>query len=260
MTFLPGWSSIEGSGRWSDIFFWAGFACLILLAACILMSKVYGWRKDALIATREQLISLAEDLRNEDLRQLETAARERAQTPERDPEAAIALAPEATPSPERPAAVPKAAAAPAPPPPPAREPERIARLQERPPRELSDAQKKAMIGTLSVFRGQKFAVLCITGDAEGKSFAETLVTVLRGAGWDFPDSAVAEAAYASEPTGVSVMVNAAQALTPNLLRPTSNLVKVLADAGLMARTGALADPNVPRDLIEIRVGRNRNPT
>ena len=73
-------------------------------------------------------------------------------------------------------------------------------------------------------------------------------------------SAVAEAAYASEPTGLSVMVNAAQALTPNLLRPTSNLVKVLADAGLMARTGALADPNVPRDLIEIRVGRNRNPT
>jgi hypothetical protein len=258
MTFLPGWSSIEGSGRWSDIFFWAGFASLILLAACILMSKVYGWRKDALIATREQLISLAEDLRDEDLRQLEIAARERAPTPEHEPEAAIAQAPDALP--ERPAAAPKAAAAPAPPPPPAREPERIARLQERPPRELSDAQKKAMIGTLSVFRGQKFAVLCITGDAEGKSFAEKLVTVLRGAGWDFPDSAVAEAAYASEPTGLSVMVNAAQALTPNLLRPTSNLVKVLADAGLMARTGALADPNVPRDLIEIRVGRNRNPT
>jgi hypothetical protein len=269
MSWLPGWNSIEGSARWGDVFFWAGFAFLVLLAACILMSKVYGWRKDALVTTREQLISLAEDLRNEELRQLEAAVRERAQAQaqaqpaEREPEAAVAQAPEApiegTPQalPERPAAVPKASPAPAP---PQREPERIARLQDRSPRALSDAQKKAVIGALSVFRGQKFAVVCIAGDGEGKSLAETLVTALRGAGWEFPESAVAEATYASEPTGVSVMVNAAQALTPALLRPTSNLVKVLADAGLMARTGALADPNVPRDTIEIRVGRNRNPT
>ena len=56
------------------------------------------------------------------------------------------------------------------------------------------------------------------------------------------------------------MVNAGQIMTPSGLRPVAMLVKSLADAGLMQRNGALADPNIPRDRIEVRVGRNRNPT
>jgi hypothetical protein len=71
---------------------------------------------------------------------------------------------------------------------------------------------------------------------------------------------VGEATYAKEPIGLSIVVNSGQIVTMSVLRPTSSLVKVLADAGLMRRDGALADANIPRDQIEIRIGRNRNPS
>ena len=85
------------------------------------------------------------------------------------------------------------------------------------------------------------------------------MTVLSTAGWDFQEGGIAQAAYNKEPIGLLLMVNAGQAMTPNMLRPVSMLVKAFADAGLMQRDGALADPNTPRDRIEVRVGRNRNP-
>src|SRR5262249_39283512 len=68
MSFMPGWNSIEGSARWGDIFFWTGFACLLLLAGSIVLSKLYGWRKDALITVREQLAAIAADARLEQQR------------------------------------------------------------------------------------------------------------------------------------------------------------------------------------------------
>jgi hypothetical protein len=113
---------------------------------------------------------------------------------------------------------------------------------------------------LSPFRGQKFSVVCIAGDPEGRSIAEEIVNVLRTAGWDFPESGVGEATYNKEPAGLSLMVNAGQIMTPSVLRPVAMLVKALADAGLMQRNGALADPNIPRDRIEVRIGRNRSPS
>jgi hypothetical protein len=269
---LPGWNSIEGSARWGDIFFWTGFACLVLLASSIVLSKLYGWRKDALIAVREQLTAIAADARLEQERREQEAERERAQAQERQPghqpehhevEPVVAHAPAAVATAERtPQAPPEKAAEPQSEPPPLREPERIARLAERSPRGLTEGQKRSMVGLLSAYRGQKFTVVCIAGDAEGRSLSDAIVAVLRSAGWEFPENAVAEASYGSskEPAGISVIVNAAQVVTPSVLRPTSNLVKALADAGLMARDGAVADPNVPRDRIEIRVGRNRAPS
>jgi hypothetical protein len=269
MSFLPGWNSIEGSARWGDIFFWTGFACLVLLAGSIFLSKLYGWRKDALVTVREQLAAIAADARIEQQRRELEGERERAQPQERsdreprdlEPVGALARPPAA--AAERAADAPsEKTAEPKTEPPPMREPERIARLPERSPRGLTEGQKKSMVGLLSAYRGQRFAVVCIAGDAEGRSLADAIVTVLRSAGWEFPENAVAEAAYGSsrEPTGVSVIVNAGQVVTPSMLKPTSNLVKALADVGLMHRDGALADPNVPRDRIEIRVGRNRAPS
>ena len=81
---------------------------------------------------------------------------------------------------------------------------------------------------LAPFRGQKFSVVCIAGDTEGKNIAEQIVTVLRAAGWDFPETGVAEAAYNNkEPIGLSLMVNAGQIMTPSVLRPVAMLVKAL---------------------------------
>jgi hypothetical protein len=275
---LPGWNSIEGSAKWGDVFFWTGFACLVLLAGSIVLSKVYSWRKDALVAMRDQLIAIAADARIEQQRREIEAELERTQAePQEHHDAGPAVVARAAP------AAPAAPLTPAPPaheaaparaapppaetavepqsePPPLREPERIARLTERSPRSLSEGQKRSIVGLTSAYRGQRFTVVCIAGDAEGRSLADAIVGVLRSAGWEFPENAVAEATYSKEPTGVSVIVNSGQVVTPGVLRPTSNLVKALADAGLMPRDGALSDPNVPRDRIEIRVGRNRAPS
>jgi hypothetical protein len=237
MTWWPGWNSIEGAAKWGDVFFWAGFALLVLLAGCEILSKVYGWRKDTLIAMRDDSIAVAR-------------ARH-------DAEIAPAQAPEI--AGEKTAPEPQSQQTAREAEPLARTSEQVARLPERSPRGLTEAQKKIVIGLLSPFRGQRFSVVCIAGDPEGKNLGEEIVNVLRAAGWDFPEGGVAEATYNKEPIGLSLMVNAGQIMTPSVLRPVAMLVKALADAGLMQRNGALADPNVPRDRIEVRIGRNRNP-
>ena len=250
MSWWPGWNSIEGAAKWGDIFFWAGFAFLVLLVGCGALSKVYGWRKDTLIAMRDDLISVAADIRTKQADQghVEAQAHHDAEiTAPRTPVEAERTEPEPQPMVRDADPLPRTS-------------EQVARLQERSPRGLTEAQKKTIIGLLSQFRGQKFSVVCIAGDPEGKNIGEEIVNVLRTAGWDFPEGGVGEATYNKEPIGLSLMVNAGQIMTPSVLRPVAMLVKALADAGLMQRNGALADPNVPRDRIEVRIGRNRNPS
>jgi hypothetical protein len=255
MSWWPGWNSIEGAAKWGDIFFWAGFALLVLLAGCEVLSKVYAWRKDTLMAMRDDMAALAQDVK---LRQAEQARLEAERlaaerlAAEREAQARREAEAQAPTEAERTEAQP--------PEPVARTSEQVARLQERSPRGLTESQKKAIIGILAPFKGQKFSVVCIAGDPEGKSIGEQIVNVLRAAGWDFPDGGVAEATYSKEPIGLSLMVNAGQITTPSVLRPVAMMVKAFADAGLMQRTGTLADPNIPRDHIEVRIGRNRNPT
>jgi hypothetical protein len=266
MSWWPGWNSIEGAAKWGDIFFWAGFALLVVLAGCEILSKVYSWRKDALIAMRDGVISVAQDVRPQPKEQERIMAplqpRPDADTaPIRPPEVEAdrqELEPQAPPPMQmEPPSQPQQTARDEP---LARTSEQVARTPERSPRGLTEGQKKAIISLLSPFRGQKFSVVCIAGDPEGKSIAEEIVNVLRTAGWDFPENGVGEATYNKEPLGLSLMVNAGQIMTPSVLRPVAMLVKALADAGLMQRNGALADPNVPRDRIEVRIGRNRSPS
>jgi hypothetical protein len=271
MSWWPGWNSIEGAAKWADIFFWVGFAFLVLLAGCELLSKTYAWRKDTLVAMRDNLLGDADTARPQQ------ADQERLKTQDRyAPEIAVARppapetemtepppepSPQLQPDPQmQPQMQPQIPQVPRDAEPLARTSEQVARLQERAPRGLTEAQKKAIIGTVAPFRGQKFSVVSIAGDPEGKHIGEEIVTVLRTAGWDFPEAGVAEATYQKEPTGVSLMVNAGQIMTPSVLRPVAMLVKAFADAGLMQRNGALADPNIPRDRIEVRIGRNRNPS
>jgi hypothetical protein len=269
MSWWPGWNSIEGAAKWADIFFWVGFAFLVLLAGCELLSKAYAWRKDTLLAMRDDMLANAETGRARQADQERLKAQDR-YVPESPAAGAPAIEPERTESPPEPPPQPpfqpQAQMQPQMPQaareaePLARTPEQVARLQERSPRGLTEAQKKAIIGTLAPFRGQKFSVVTIAGDPEGKHIGEEIVTVLRAAGWDFPEAGVAEATYQKEPIGLSLMVNAGQIMTPSVLRPVAMLVKAFADAGLMQRNGALADPNIPRDRIEVRIGRNRNPS
>jgi hypothetical protein len=262
MSWWPGWNSIEGAAKWVDILFWVGFAFLVLLAGCELLSKAYAWRKDALIAMRDDLLANAETARakeadQERLKVQDRYTTETARTPATETEKAETEKAEPPPEPQPQPQVPQVAPEEEP---LARTPEQVARLQERSPRGLTEAQKKMIIGTLAPFRGQKFSVVCITGDPEGKHIGEEIVTVMRAAGWEFQEAGVAEATYQKEPIGLSLMVNSGQIMTPSVLRPVAMLVKAFADAGLMQRNGALADPNIPRDRIEVRIGRNRNPS
>jgi hypothetical protein len=261
MSWWPGWNSIEGAAKWGDIFFWAGFGFLVLLAGCEILSKAYSWRKDTLIAMRDELVAVAQDIRAKqtDQERVEAQARYEAEVAAARAREAEAEAEKTAPEPQpQPQMQPQQTARETEP--LGRTSEQVARLQDRSPRSLTEAQKKTIIGILSPFRGQKFSVVCIAGDPEGKNIAEEIVNVLRAAGWDFPESGVGEATYNKEPIGLSLMVNAGQIMTPSVLRPVAMLVKALADAGLMQRNGALADPNIPRDRIEVRIGRNRNPT
>lgn len=264
MSWWPGWNSIEGAAKWGDIFFWAGFAFLVLLVGCEVLSKVYGWRKDTLIVMRDDLITVAADIRTKQADQERVAAQARLDAEIAAARTAEIEAEKTGPEPQppsqpasQPQSQPQAAARDADP--LARTSEQVARLQERSPRGLTEAQKKTIIALLSPFRGQKFSVVCIAGDQECKSIGQEIVNVLRASGWDFPEGGVGEATYNKEPIGLSLMVNAGQIMTPSVLRPVAMLVKALADAGLMQRNGALADPNVPRDRVEVRIGRNRNP-
>jgi hypothetical protein len=249
MSWWPGWNSIEGAAKWGDIFFWVGFAFLVLLAGCEVLFKVYSWRKDTLIATRDDLMAIARTVQAKQSERFDPSGRHDAEVAAPRTPAAEAERSELAPVP-----LPQFQ-----PDPLSRTPEQVARLQERSPRGLTEAQKKTIIGILSPFRGQKFSVVCVAGDPEGKHIGEEIVIVLRAAGWDFPEGGVAEAAYNKEPIGLSLMVNAGQIVTPSVLRPVAMLVKAFADVGLMQRNGALADPNIPRDRIEVRIGRNRNP-
>jgi len=256
MSWWPGWNSIEGAAKWGDIFFWAGFALLVLLAGCEVLSKVYAWRKDSLVALRDEMTVLAQDVqarqgeqaRPEAPRAAEPTPQEGEIPPTRVAEAQPEkTAPQSNPLPRESEPIPRTS-------------EQVARLPERAPRGLTEAQKKAIIAILAQFRGQKFSVICIAGDAESKSIGDQIASVLRAAGWQLPEGGIAEATYNKEPVGLSLMVNAGQIMTPSVLRPVAMLVKAFADAGLMQRDGALADPNIPRDQIEVRVGRNRGPT
>jgi hypothetical protein len=256
MSWWPGWNSIEGAAKWGDIFFWTGFAFLVLLVGCEALSKVYGWRKDTLIVMRDNLIAVAADIRTKQADQERVEAQARHDAEIAAARSAEIEAEKTEPEPQlQPQSQPAARDADL----LARTSEQVARFQERSPRGLTEAQKKAIIGLLSTFKGQKFSVVCIAGDQEGKNIGQEIVNVLRAAGWDFPEGGVGEATYNKEPIGLSLIVNAGQIMTPSVLRPVAMLVKALADAGLMQRNGALADPNVPRDRIEVRIGRNRNP-
>src|SRR4051812_14326586 len=50
MGWLPGWSSAEGAGWWSQLFFWASMACLASLGVTQTISHAYGLRRAELAA------------------------------------------------------------------------------------------------------------------------------------------------------------------------------------------------------------------
>ena len=44
MNFFPDWNSVESTARWSDILFWTGIVCLLLLAVSEITARIYSNR------------------------------------------------------------------------------------------------------------------------------------------------------------------------------------------------------------------------
>src|SRR5579863_3582991 len=97
MSWWPGWNSIEGAAKWGDIFFWTGFAFLALLVGCEVLSKAYGWRKDTLIAMRDDMISVAADIRTKQTEEAHVEAQAQHDAGIRAPVAADRTEPEPQP-------------------------------------------------------------------------------------------------------------------------------------------------------------------
>ncbi|HEY8024382.1 MAG TPA: hypothetical protein VIF60_07445 [Burkholderiaceae bacterium] len=231
MSFLPGWNSIELA---SKIHTWFEVAGIIVLAVLVLtetISLVYSARKDSL---------LEEKSRAEEVRQKEDAAarlRERKLDAE-NKQLILAQLEEA----KKESADAKV---------------QTAKIKEQvAPRRLSADQRKELIAALAPFKGQQIDVFSVMGDSEGRQFAESLIEILRAAGWDAgPMSGLNQAIFTGDVVGIQVGVNKKDldgARVPNSLEA---FVNVLIKLHLLEKHEVFANDGFAAGKIRLNVGR-----
>jgi hypothetical protein len=121
-------------------------------------------------------------------------------------------------------------------------------------RHLAAEEKRTLIDALSAFRGYKVRIFCISGDAEGRAYAEDFVNVFAQAGWDYGGgSGVNESRFDKDPVGIEITLNAAQVAAGRIPRAAETLGRTLSALGLAV--GGFRSPDVPADTIEIRIGK-----
>lgn len=175
MNILPDWDSIQSTERWSDVLFWTGIVCLVLLAATEVASHIYGRRAGEL---RSEATRVADEQRQQDAndaerrRKAEVGALEK-QLSEAD--------------------------------------KKTAELEkQQTPRRLTPEQKQTLIATLSPHAGQKIIFVTILGDNEAKRFMEDFIEVIDAAKWDHSgDNGILYMNFgnANDPVGVIVVLN-----------------------------------------------------
>lgn len=87
----------------------------------------------------------------------------------------------------------------------------IAELQRRleetqpqqPSRQLTTADQQTLVAAMSPFTGQQIDITSVSGDQEGRQFANDFASVARRAGWQA--SGVNETAFTANPIGVEVL-------------------------------------------------------
>ena len=57
MVWWPGWDSVDSVGFWSHFWFWVAIVCLFVVGASVVISHIYGLRKDELLS--DKMASLA---------------------------------------------------------------------------------------------------------------------------------------------------------------------------------------------------------
>jgi hypothetical protein len=220
MSFLPDWDSIESTSRWSDILFWAGIICLVLLAATEVASHIYGSRSSFLSNEATRLTEAQrqhDEAEAEDRRKAEVGTLQK-QLAEADKKAAEAL-------------------------------------QQQAPRHLSESQKQTLIAALSPFAGQKITIASVMGDAEGESYREDFLVVLRAARWSFDEgSDVSQAVIVPTPVGVQVTINQDEAQAGRVLNSAAVFVTTLLQLGIVPDRTMFINQQVPAGQIALKVG------
>jgi len=221
---LPGWDSLESVKTINYSFHIAALVFIALVALSEIMAFLYAERSDTLAALRdsaaafhnEQAINEADRRHAAEIGDLKNQLAEaRNQLAE-----AVSKVEEAT------------------------------RTQAF--RHLSDEEKRTLIDALSPFRGYKVKIFCITGDAEGKAYAEDFANVFAQAGWDY-GGGVNESRFDKDPVGIELTLNAAQVAAGKIPRAAETLGRTLSALGLAV--GGFRSPDVPPDTIEIRIGK-----
>jgi hypothetical protein len=228
MSLLPNWDSIESTSRWSDVLFWAGIICLVLLAATEVASHIYGSRSAFLSG---EVARQAEDKRKQDQDSAETRRKTEVEGLQTQLADAAKKAAEAAKKAE---AVEKQAA----------------------PRHLTSAQQQAIFEVISPIHDVVVSVAISMGDTEAKSFAGDFVSVLRKAGWNVGEGdGINQAVYTGGPDyGVQVTLNEAEARAGRYPTGAEALIRALIAIGLTK--GGFMNPGVPVGKIELRIGPN----
>jgi hypothetical protein len=174
VSLIPGWDSIASAGWWSNFYFWAGIAGLLLLGVSEVVSHRYTERKDELVAEDQDATQRRHD---------EEMARLRVEAARLSAEADSARAAIANANTETAKANESAA----------RANERAAQLKltleqeiaARQPRNITADEHARMVAYLQTAR-PKGAIVVIWKifDEEAEQFAKKIIAVLKDAGFD----------------------------------------------------------------------------
>lgn len=163
---LPGWNSVDITGRVHNFFELWGIVLFFVVVVFELLAYFYGHRRDWLV---DQAARTAEEQHKVEMR----TVRQQLSDAERVAAQAQANAAE------------------------------VRRQQTQ--RFFTEAQKQTLLEALKPFRGQIVAVVCNRGDAEGRKFALEFVSIFDAVGWNY-GTGVVEAPEGNDAIGLRLQV------------------------------------------------------
>ena len=220
MSVLPDWNSIESTSRWSDILFWAGIICLVLLAATEVASHIYGSRSGFLSGETARHTE-------EQHRQEENTAEARRKAEVEGLQKQLADAGK-----------------------------KVTNLEtQQIPRRLSILQKNQFLAALAPFGGQKYTVSIVSsGSNEPSDLANDLIAVLDRAKWKMEGAVAFMMIAGTQPIGVEVKVNPQDANDQSPIRPALGVLVIgLVNMGLMPGPN-VSPADAPPGTISITIG------
>jgi hypothetical protein len=218
MSLLPDWNSIESTSRWSDILFWAGIICLVLLAATEVASHIYGSRSSFLSG---EAARHAEDQRKQDEDSAETRRKtevERLQKQLTDAD------------------------------------KKVVELQAgQADRHLSAEQRQTILAAIAPHPGQIVDLVAVATNGEAYRYAQEFAAIFQAAGWQIVNGGISQAIYTGDVVGITVTISAANGAAHQAPIGAARLIQTMVGLGLI--TEGFSGPEVQGDNVQVRIGR-----